>query len=116
MLATIAAEPTFELLYNLRHMAIHYAADGLRLKHFCDWYFLRQTYERKADMERVEREVNRFGMEAFRAALDRWDAGLLGTDEHLPYSARRAARHLAFGDSEASLWVAKAASHLSHKK
>lgn len=140
MLASRVSSPTFDVLHFIRHAAIHFADNGLKLRDLCDWALL-VSRDKDVDWNTVKSEVGRFGMNDFVATLDRVTYTWLGVASPLRLGAPNGAaermvddifnshsqkdgfqqyfqnhwkRKLAFGDSAASLLFHKAVSRLSH--
>ena len=136
MLESVAASTTFDVLHFLRHAAIHFASQGLKLRDLCDWVFL-VAGAKDADWNKIRATVKRFGMSDFVATLDSlthsrlgiasplWDGNKTGYEEMLEgdmflgnHADRKRdggwKRSLAFSDSAFSLLIHKGISHLSH--
>lgn len=63
--------PTFNALYMLRHTASHFAASHAPLKNLCDWAMFVRKHRTEVDWDEVGRQMRRFGMERFVAAIQR---------------------------------------------
>jgi hypothetical protein len=62
--------PQLEALFNLRHMALHFAAVGCTLRHLMDWGFMAAAHREQIDWEEVIRISQEAGMYRFLCALD----------------------------------------------
>ena len=63
-------QPTFEILFLLRHMACHFAASRITLRDLVDWTLTCRTLQEQVDWERVQQEVVEYGMAPFANALN----------------------------------------------
>lgn len=70
MLKELAPSPTFEVLFLLRHMAVHFAAARITLRDLVDWTLTCRALNDKVDWGRVQDMVTAFGMDGFTAAID----------------------------------------------
>lgn len=70
MLKELAPSPTFEVLFLLRHMAVHFAAARLTLRDLVDWTLTCRALNDKVDWGKVQNTVTEYGMDSFTAALD----------------------------------------------
>lgn len=78
MLKQLAPSATFEVLYLLRHMAIHFAAARITLRDLVDWTLTCHTLQDNVDWEIVLSTINEYGMEHFASALNDISARQLG--------------------------------------
>lgn len=62
--------PQLEALFNLRHMALHFASTGCSLRHILDWGFMAAAHKGEIDWEDVILAANNAGMYRFLCALD----------------------------------------------
>lgn len=140
MLVAMEPSPTFDVLHFLRHAAIHFAANGLKLRDLCDWAML-VSNGKDIKWEKVADVMKRFGMTRFVATIDdvtRTRLGIAsplqgiapaGASQHMvndifsnkqhdgavkQYFHTRWKRRLAFSDSLTSQLLHKITSHLSH--
>jgi hypothetical protein len=61
----------FNALFLMRHMAAHYAAERVSVRHLCDWMqFVKREY-RNIDWVRVNRIYEQFNMKRFADAITR---------------------------------------------
>lgn len=63
--------PSAEALHQLRHMAVHYAADGIALRHLLDWMLLWERDGGRIDREAYRRAVAEERTGPFADALTR---------------------------------------------
>ena len=136
ILASLGRSTTFDVLHFLRHAAIHFASQGLKMRDLCDWAFI-ATRASDVDWNMVKATMGRFGMSDFVATLDSvthsrlgvasplWDNCQTGFDEKLEEDMFHSSligkkrnrgwkRSLTFNDTAISLLIHKAISHLSH--
>ena len=69
MLKELAPSPTFEVLFLLRHMAVHFAAARITLRDLVDWTLTCRALNDKVDWGRVQDIVTEYGMSSFARAL-----------------------------------------------
>lgn len=70
-LSTFNFQPsTFEVLFLLRHMACHFAANRLTLRDVVDWYLTCRQLNDTADWSQVCRTAKEYGMAPFAATLN----------------------------------------------
>lgn len=69
MLKEMVPSPIFEVLFLLRHMAVHFAASRLMLRDLVDWTLTCQALEQQVDWAFVQHTVEDFGMKPFMNAL-----------------------------------------------
>ncbi len=62
--------PQLEALFNLRHMALHFASIGCSLRHLMDWGFMTVAHRDKIDWADVIDAAREAGMYRFLCALD----------------------------------------------
>lgn len=62
--------PQLEALFNLRHMALHFASAGCTLRHLMDWGFMASAHKGKIDWEDVIEAAHEAGMYRFLCALN----------------------------------------------
>lgn len=70
MLKELAPSPTFEVLFLLRHMAVHFAAARITLRDLVDWTLTCRALNDKVDWGKVQDMVTEYGMDGFTAAID----------------------------------------------
>lgn len=136
ILASLGTSTTFDVLHFLRHAAIHFASQGLKMRDLCDWAFI-VARASDVDWNMVKATMKSFGMSDFVATLDSvthsrlgvasplWDNCPTGFDKKLEKDMFQDShaggkrdsgwkRSLAFNDSSISLLIHKVISHLSH--
>lgn len=69
ILKQLAPSPTFEILFLLRHMAVHFAASRITLRDVVDWHLTCRALNDKADWTLIQKTINGYGMGRFAAAL-----------------------------------------------
>ncbi len=62
-------DPTFEVLFLLRHMAGHFAASRITLRDWVDWSLTSQALHDKVDWTVVEKTIEDYGMTEFVESL-----------------------------------------------
>lgn len=62
--------PTFSALFYLRHMAAHFAADRITLRHLLDWTFFCRSYSHDVDWQYVVSVARQYGFLPFAACLE----------------------------------------------
>lgn len=70
MLKELAPSPTFEVLFLLRHMAGHFAANRITLRDLVDWTLTCRALADKADWSLVDNVVEQYGMTSFVKTLN----------------------------------------------
>ena len=65
-----APTPTFEVVFLLRHMAIHFASSRITLRDLVDWTLTCRALQDKVDWTVVQCKVEEYGMGSFAAALN----------------------------------------------
>jgi hypothetical protein len=96
-------QPTFEVLFLLRHMAVHFAANRLTLRDLSDWAITCKAFKDTADWTCVQSTLEQYGMTQFAAALDSIAEQRLGikvplTLEALPSDIKRVEQDIVYGD------------------
>ena len=96
-----APSPTFEVLFILRHMAGHFAANRITLREVVDWYLLKKALREQEDWDLVDTAVEEAGMAEFVALLDTIVARRFG-DQQIQYSdtLSRMERDIVYGNPE----------------
>ena len=61
--------PMFNALFLMRHMAMHYAAERVSLRHLCDWALFVKAEHQNIDWERVNAIYEQFNMKRFADAI-----------------------------------------------
>ena len=61
---------TFAALFYLRHMAAHFAADRITIRHLLDWKFFCQAEGKEADWDFVRRAAQQYGFLPFASAME----------------------------------------------
>ena len=59
----------FNALFLMRHMAMHYAAERVSLRHLCDWMLFVAAEHQNIDWERVNAIYEQFNMKRFADAI-----------------------------------------------
>lgn len=59
----------FNALFLMRHMAMHYAAERVSLRHLCDWMLFVRAEHQNIDWERVNAIYEQFNMKRFADAI-----------------------------------------------
>ena len=70
MLKELAPSPTFEVLFLLRHMAVHFASARIMLRDLVDWTLTCRALNDKVDWHLVEKTIEDYGMTEFVSALN----------------------------------------------
>lgn len=89
VLKQLAPTPTFEVLFQLRHMAGHFAASRITLRDLVDWHLLTRAHRDSADWDCVARESETSGMADFAGAVNQIVENRFGNHVPLPFSADR---------------------------
>ncbi len=63
-------QPTFEVLFLLRHMACHFASSRITLRDLVDWTLTCRTLQGQVDWTLVQQTVGNYGMAPFVDALN----------------------------------------------
>ena len=69
-LAAKGNEPLLHLLFNVYHLASHFAGEVISLRHLLDWYFLWQEYADKVDIDEFYKIVDKAGKRRFCNGLN----------------------------------------------
>lgn len=69
MLEKMAPSATFEVLFLLRHLSSHFAASRITLRDLVDWHLTCLALRDKADWDKVQKAIKRYGITRFAAAL-----------------------------------------------
>lgn len=75
--------PDFNALFLLKHMAAHFAAIEIGLRHICDWAIFVRKYGKRVDWRLLSRTAEQFNMHRFLWAVNRICVDHLGIDEAL---------------------------------
>lgn len=85
-LLAMSDTPTFEAAYLLRHLAVHFAAQGLALRDLADWHLA--IHAEGADTDAVAQLAEASGMTGFLATMQTVDERIFGSQSYsLPASA-----------------------------
>jgi len=76
--------PTFNAIYLLRHMAVHFAAVSIGLRHLVDWALFVENEGADVDWKKVREISERQGMERFADAVNALTVDKLGLDADIP--------------------------------
>lgn len=68
----------FDILFLLRHAAVHFASSRLTARDLCDWVFVAGALEQQVDWEMVKQVLRKFGMMPFAEGLNAVAARRLG--------------------------------------
>lgn len=95
--------PTFEVLFLLRHMAVHFASSRLTLRDLADWAVTCRAFKDTADWACVQATLETFGMTRFAATMDAIVEQRLGIKVPLALEAmaddiKRVERDIVYGD------------------
>lgn len=71
----------FNALFLMRHMAMHYAAERVSVRHLCDWMQFVKAEYRNIDWQRVNRIYQEFNMKRFADAITGICIAKLGMEE-----------------------------------
>lgn len=75
--------PDLEAMFNLRHMALHFASAGCTLRYLLDWGFMAKKHSAEIDWDKLIEAARESGMERFLAALNTICVRHLGFDAGL---------------------------------
>ena len=75
--------PMFNALFLMRHMALHYAAERVSVRHLCDWKQFVEAEGKNVDWEYVQSIYKQFNMKRFADAITRICVDHLGLDASL---------------------------------
>ena len=70
MLKEQVGTATFDVLFLLRHMAVHFAASRITLRDLVDWTLICHALQNQIDWDLVRRTASDYGMEPFLTALN----------------------------------------------
>ena len=70
MLKEQVGTATFDVLFLLRHMAVHFAASRITLRDLVDWTITCHALQNQIDWDLVRRTASDYGMEPFLTALN----------------------------------------------
>ncbi len=68
----------FNTLFLLRHMASHFAAERICLRHIIDWYFFVHKYHNVIDWQHLEKLANELNMDKFLHCINAISIDYLG--------------------------------------
>lgn len=81
--------PMFNALFLMRHMAAHYAAERVSVRHLCDWKQFVEAEGNNIDWQRVQTIYKQFNMNRFADAISAICIDHLGLNAELvPYIQR----------------------------
>lgn len=120
LLKSLAPSPTFELLFMLRHMAVHFAASRITLRDLTDWHLATQQLESSVDWDRVRKATKDFGMAPFADALTTIAHLRFGHDIPLRFApendiAEKVEHDMLFGSPQSEEYAANGWGRLSWK-
>jgi len=75
--------PMFNALFLMRHMALHYAAERVSVRHLCDWKQFVEAESNNIDWGRVQAIYKQFNMNRFADAISAICVDHLGMDAGL---------------------------------
>ena len=78
LLKRLAPSATFEVLFLLRHMAVHFASSHITLRDLCDWVLTCRALAGQTDWNTVGQTAVEYGMGDFAAAIEDIAARQLG--------------------------------------
>lgn len=81
--AVILPSAMFNALFLMRHMASHYAAERVSLRHLCDWMQFIKAEHQNIDWTRVNDIYKEFNMKRFADAITRICITHLGMENNL---------------------------------
>ena len=81
--------PMFNALFLMRHMALHYAAERVSVRHLCDWKQFVEAESQNIDWSRVQAVYKQFNMKRFANAITAICIDNLGLDGSLVPSIER---------------------------
>lgn len=84
--------PMFNALFLMRHMALHYAAERVSVRHLCDWKQFVEAESNNIDWQRVQAIYKQFNMNRFADAVSAICIDHLGLDATLVPNIERNAK------------------------
>ncbi len=73
--------PMFNALFLMRHMALHYAAERVSVRHLCDWKQFVEAESNNIDWQSVQRIYKEYNMKRFADAITALCIDTLGLDK-----------------------------------
>lgn len=97
----LVPSPDFNALFVMRHMASHFAAEKILLRHLVDWALFVNAEGSRVDWEFVNSTFERFGMKAFVDAISGICMRWFGMDDVFALYGGTDGESFADGESEA---------------
>ncbi|MBQ9417971.1 MAG: nucleotidyltransferase family protein [Bacteroidales bacterium] len=93
----LLASPQFNALFLMRHMAVHFAAEAISIRHLLDWTFFCQAEREMVDWAKAASQMRQMGMLDFALAIEEICHRWFGCQGHLAATTGRSS-NLAMAD------------------